>query len=66
VADGEQGLLVPVGDDAALAAALAELVDDPDRRHAMGAAARARAEREYSIEHTVAGYQRLLGELVTR
>ena len=66
VAHGEEGFLVPVGDDAELARRLGQLADDAELRSAMGARARARAEREYSIEHTVEGYQRLLGELVTR
>ncbi len=40
VRDGETGLLVPYGDDAAMAAAALELLDDPGRRTRMGAAAR--------------------------
>jgi glycosyltransferase involved in cell wall biosynthesis len=40
--DGVEGLLVPPGDPAALAAALITLAGDPARRAAMGAAARAR------------------------
>jgi len=39
VAEGETGLLAPDGDDAALATAVAALLDDPVRRHAMGSAA---------------------------
>jgi glycosyltransferase involved in cell wall biosynthesis len=66
VADGEEGFLVPVGDHVALADRLGRLADDPELRAAMGARARQRAESEYSIEHTVAGYQRLLTELVSR
>jgi glycosyltransferase involved in cell wall biosynthesis len=66
VTDGVEGRLVPVGDVPALATALAALVDDPQRRAEMGRRARERAEREGSIAHTVAGYQRLLTELVAR
>jgi len=44
VVDGETGLLVPPGDASALAASLSALIDDPERRHRMGEAARARAQ----------------------
>jgi glycosyltransferase involved in cell wall biosynthesis len=43
VAHGETGLLVPPRDPEALAAAIVELLDAPDRRRAFGAAARERA-----------------------
>lgn len=43
VDEGRNGLLVPVRDPAALAAAIAGLGDDPDRRAAMGRASRALA-----------------------
>jgi len=41
--DGETGLLVPVGDAAALARALRTLATDPERARALGAAARTAA-----------------------
>ncbi len=47
VADGETGLLVPLGDVRAFAAALRDLVVNPERRRAMGRAARARAVAEF-------------------
>lgn len=46
---GERGVLVPPGDDAALAEALIALLSDPDRRRALGAAGRAAVAR-YSVE----------------
>ena len=48
VEDGRSGLLVPAGDVDALAAAILELVRDPGRAAAMGAAGRARALVQFS------------------
>jgi D-inositol-3-phosphate glycosyltransferase len=55
VADGETGLLVPPRDPAALAAALADLLGDPERRRRFGATARRRAEERYSWATVAAG-----------
>ncbi len=48
LADGETGWLVPPSDVAALADRIAALLADPVRAAAMGAAGRARVEREFS------------------
>jgi len=50
VADGETGVLVPPRDPRALAAALRELLADPDRRARMGEAAYARVAERFSAE----------------
>jgi glycosyltransferase involved in cell wall biosynthesis len=50
VADGETGLLVPPRDPAALAAAIRELLADPERRRRMGEAGYRRAAERFSAE----------------
>ncbi len=54
VVSGETGLLVPLRDAEALAAALEDLIVHPERRRKMGAAARKFARR-FSVERVVAG-----------
>ena len=53
VDDGVTGLLVPVGDVKALAAALSSLVADGERRQTMGAAAAALARRSFDEREVV-------------
>lgn len=50
VADGQTGLLVPVGDTRALARALRDLIRDPARRQALGEAGRRRVEAEFRVQ----------------
>lgn len=52
--DGTNGLLVPVRDAAALAAALRKLIDDAELRRRMGAQSRLRAETEFGLETVIA------------
>jgi glycosyltransferase involved in cell wall biosynthesis len=59
ITSGEQGLLVPGGDVAALSAALREMLVDPARRTAFGEAGRRRAEAEFTIAHMTDAYERL-------
>ena len=49
VVDGESGILVPPGDVPALAEALTALVTSPEKRSAMGAAARRHIETAGSV-----------------
>jgi glycosyltransferase involved in cell wall biosynthesis len=51
--DGTSGLLVRAGDSRALAAALSELLDDPDRQREMGAAGRAAVADRFTAERHV-------------
>ena len=48
VADGESGLLVPPHDPAAMAAAISQLLADPEKIRAMGAAGRRRFETHFT------------------
>lgn len=64
VAHGETGLVVGQPDDpAAVADAMAELLDDPARREEMGRAARARAVTEFSYDVLAERLGRSLGAL---
>ena len=50
VADGESGLLVPPHDPAAMAAAISQLLADPEKIRAMGAAGRRRFETHFTAD----------------
>jgi glycosyltransferase involved in cell wall biosynthesis len=62
--DGRTGLIVPVGNDDALAAAIDRLLADPALRRTMGAAGRDLVEREFALDlvnaRTLALYDELL------
>jgi glycosyltransferase involved in cell wall biosynthesis len=50
VSDGENGVLVPPADSAALSRAIAQLLESPDLAQRLGQAARKKVAREYSLE----------------
>ena len=64
VTDGETGLLVPVGDVAALARAVSRLASDAPLRERLGRAARARAE-EFDARVVLERFARLIDTLAT-
>ncbi|MCG8694760.1 MAG: glycosyltransferase, partial [Minwuiales bacterium] len=66
VVDGETGSLCPPGDPAALAAALENLLANPDRAAAMGVAGRIRAERLFDLEKNVAQLQVMFKDALVR
>ncbi len=70
VEHGVTGALVPVGDAAALGAAVGRLLAAPDERTRLGAAARVRAERRFGVAGMIAAhvslYERVLSERVAR
>jgi len=64
VADGETGLLRPVGDVGGMAEAAAALLGDDERRCRMGEAARRRAGSEFSQTEMVGRYRALYERVV--
>lgn len=64
VVDGESGLVVPPGDPAALAQAIAALCANPSRRRAMGAAARLRLGTSFRVEDAVAAHLALFRQVL--
>ncbi|MBZ0293410.1 MAG: glycosyltransferase family 4 protein [Anaerolineae bacterium] len=62
----DNGLLVPVGDGAALVAALRRLIENPTLRQQMGRRSRQIAEREFSLEHVCSATLALYTELLER
>jgi glycosyltransferase involved in cell wall biosynthesis len=63
IQEGHNGLLVPPGDEEALAAAMIRLVDDSPQRQQMGLAAAALAQ-QYSVTATAKRLANLYAELV--
>ena len=60
IEDGRTGLLVGVDDLDALVRAAAQLVGDPQRRLAMGVAARERCEEHFTLRMVASRWDRLL------
>ena len=62
--DGITGYLIPSGDRARFAAALTELLDQPQRRASMAAAAQAWARERFSPERQVEAHLALFAQLI--
>jgi glycosyltransferase involved in cell wall biosynthesis len=64
IVPGVHGLLVPARDDVALAAAIADLLSEPERARTMGARARERRRKEFDIDVQVRALEALYTELL--
>jgi len=64
VADGEMGLLTPMGDVEALAAAMVRLLGDAHERERMGCLGRARAERMFDLRVNAAAVMQVYDEVL--
>lgn len=64
IEDGVSGFLVDVGDDAAMANRLAELLSNPDQLAAMGAAARRRVAECFDLHRTVKCIENTFGKVL--
>jgi glycosyltransferase involved in cell wall biosynthesis len=64
VTHGRDGLIVPVGDESALASAVESLMFDPVRARAMGEEAARTARERFGIGTTVRAYTRLYREVL--
>ncbi len=65
VEDGVTGRLVPPNDPRAIAGAVAPLLEDPQRRAAMGAAGLERVEREFSVDLMVARHLEIYRDVLS-
>lgn len=63
VVDGQTGFLVPPGDADALAAALAELLSQPDKARALGVAGRDRA-RQFTVSAVVSRIETMYADAI--
>ena len=66
VADGETGLLVPMGEAEAMAGALLQLLEDPEQARRMGERGRERIEKQFSIERTARGIEAVYAGMLER
>lgn len=65
VINEQSGLVVPARTPQALADALGRLLDDPDLRHRLGAAAQQRFGELFTVQQMVHNYEKLYAQLIT-
>lgn len=65
VEDGKTGLIVPPDNPEALAAAIIQMIEQPQLRQTMAQTARNRVEKRYSWEHCLDEHDRIYRDLLT-
>jgi glycosyltransferase involved in cell wall biosynthesis len=65
VINEQSGLVVPARSPQALADGLTRLLDDPDLRHKLGAAAQQRFGELFTVQEMVNNYAKLYAQLIT-
>jgi glycosyltransferase involved in cell wall biosynthesis len=65
VNDGETGILVPMGDAPAMAAAISRYLSDSTLRHRAGAMARRRVVEHFTLQHTAKKVERVFEDLIS-
>ncbi len=65
IVDGRTGCLFPVGDPAACAEVIVNMIGNPDRTRAMAEAFRSRVRTEFTWERCVSRYRGLLGVAIS-
>lgn len=65
IKDGENGFLIPVGDENALASRIREIVDRPDIGRELGRAGRVLIEQKFGIEQMLQKHVELFRQLVS-
>ncbi|MET4897865.1 GT4 family glycosyltransferase PelF [Sphingomonadaceae bacterium jetA1] len=63
---GHGGIVTPLVNPAATAAAIRRILDDPELRRSMGETMRERVKRDYDHPTIIGAYRRLYGELAAR
>jgi glycosyltransferase involved in cell wall biosynthesis len=66
IEESNQGLYAPVGDEAAIALALTQVLSDPTRAARMGEAARRSVLEQYSLDQVIDRYEALFEQALGR
>jgi glycosyltransferase involved in cell wall biosynthesis len=66
VTNGRTGILIPQGSASAIGSAIIDLLDHPEKRTALGQAARSRVVDEFSVQRLVDAYQDLYQALALK